>query len=306
MHSLLRGLIAATHTPFHADGSLAVEVVPLQARHLAQQRVTTAFVSGSTGEFASLGLAEREALLRAWRDAAQATGLTVIAHVGANALCDAKRLAAAAQELGLAGVAALSPSYFRPGDLDALVACCAEIAAAAPALPFFYYDIAVMTGVRFPADELARRALARIPNFAGIKFSNDDVAMLRATRDALRARGEVAWGVDERLFAALDAGAVGAVGSTYNFIPGLYHELMRARDAGDRARAAALQADAVRWVEALAGFGYMGACKALMTRLGVPVGPARLPLGNPQGPDIERLFASLDSLPTARFLEPLR
>ncbi len=42
--------------------------------------------------------------------------------------------------------------------------------------------------------------------------------------------------------------------------------------------------------------GYMGAAKALMGRLGVPVGPARLPHGNPTAEQVDALMARLAGL----------
>ncbi len=294
MPALLRGLVAATHTPFRADGALATEVVPLQAQHLARQGVRTVFISGSTGESASLSREERERLFRAWSETAPKLDLTVIAHVGGSCLTDSRRLAEVAADLGLAGISALAPSYYRPADIETLAACCAEIAQGAPSLPFYYYDIPTMTGVRFPMDTFVGLARERIANFAGVKFTNEDLPAFRATLAAAASfDGEVAWGVDERLYDALGEGALGAVGSTYNFMPRLYLELQEARRAGDHPRAKELQADAVACIEALARLGYLGACKALMGALGVPVGPARLPLRSPAPSAVDAALADV-------------
>ena len=56
--------------------------------------------------------------------------LVFLGNVEAHRL-EAPYLAAQAQALGARAIAGLAPSYFKPRDLDALVACCAEIAAAA-------------------------------------------------------------------------------------------------------------------------------------------------------------------------------
>jgi dihydrodipicolinate synthase/N-acetylneuraminate lyase len=45
----LHGLVTATHTPFHADGSLNLDVVEKQAAFLLSKQVTTVFIGGSTG-----------------------------------------------------------------------------------------------------------------------------------------------------------------------------------------------------------------------------------------------------------------
>ena len=49
-------------------------------------------------------------------------------------------------------------------------------------------------------------------------------------------------------------------------------------------------------VDAIAETGFMGTAKALMGRLGVPVGPARAPLGNPTDGQMDALMARLAEL----------
>ena len=56
------GLCPATHTPFHADGSLNLAVVEQQAAHLLARKIDRVFIGGTTGESVSLQLAERLAL----------------------------------------------------------------------------------------------------------------------------------------------------------------------------------------------------------------------------------------------------
>jgi N-acetylneuraminate lyase len=51
-------LVAATHTPFHADGSLNVAAVASQAAHLLKTGVSAVFIGGTTGESASLTVDE--------------------------------------------------------------------------------------------------------------------------------------------------------------------------------------------------------------------------------------------------------
>ena len=285
----LHGLVAAAHTPFHPDMSLAPEVVPFQAAHLAGNGVRRVFITGSTGECHSLSRDERIRIYQAWAEAGPAEGIQVVAHEGSNCLEDARCFAAAASELGFSAIAALTPSYFKPADCAMLVDCCASIASAAPGLPFYYYDIPSMTGVRFDMREFLSLAAPRIPNLAGIKFTNDDPAMFQDCLGFEDGRLDVPWGIDEKLVAALGDGAKGAVGSTYNFAAPLYHELIAAFASGDQGTAEALQRESVWLVDQLAAIGYFGAAKALMGWLGVPVGPARMPLGNPTARQLSEL-----------------
>ena len=71
------GLIAAPHTPFRADGEIALDTIRLQARLLAHNGVTGAFVCGTTGEGASMISEERCQVVEAWA-AARPTSLALM------------------------------------------------------------------------------------------------------------------------------------------------------------------------------------------------------------------------------------
>jgi len=296
MTTPLHGLVAATHTPFHADGSLAPEVVTIQAAHLAQQDVTAAFITGSTGEGHSLTRDERVTIFEAWAEAGSKHGIRVIAHAGSNCLEDARYFAAAAADLDLAAVSALAPSYYKPANLTALVDWCASIAAAAPSLPFYYYDIPVLTGVEFPMDAFLGEAEVRIPNLAGIKFTNPDLNSYKRSLAFHDGRFDLPWGIDENLIDALQAGAKGGVGSSYNFAAPLYQDLMKAFEQGDMDTARERQKQSVELIELLASIGYLGAAKALMASQGVPVGPARQPIANPSAAQLQEVLPRIQDM----------
>jgi N-acetylneuraminate lyase len=292
----LHELVAATHSPFHADGSIAPEVVPQQASFLAANGIKTVFITGSTGECHSLTVLERASLYEAWATSGSANGMSVIAHVGANSLEDACALARRARDLGLSAISTLAPSYYKPGNLAGLIDWCATIAAEVPDLPFYYYDIPSMTGVSLPIDRFLHEAPSRIPNLAGVKFTNLDLVAYRRSLDAAGNRFDLPWGTDEALLAALATGARGGVGSTYNWAPKLYTNLMAAFERGDLEEARNWQSVSIRMVDAISATGFMGTAKALMARLGVNVGPARLPLENPTESQVNDLLAKLLSL----------
>jgi N-acetylneuraminate lyase len=296
MSSRLQGIVAATHTPFAADGALNLSVVEKQAEHLHRDGVIAAFVGGTTGESHSLSVDERLALAKRWSEVLRGSPLRLVVHVGANALADARALAAHAQSIGALAIAALAPSYFKPRSVEVLVECCAEIASAAPTLPFYFYDIPSMTGVHLAMPEFLAAAPARVPTLAGIKFTNADLAAFQRCLRAGGGRFEVLWGSDEYLLAALALGATGAVGSTYNFAAPLYRRMLAAFSRGDLAAAREEQYRSVQLVELLGRYGYMGAAKAVMGMLGVNVGPARLPNTNLSQGQSATLRAELEQL----------
>jgi len=293
--SRLTGLVAATHSPFHADGSLNPAQVEHQAEFLTQHGVRTVFISGSTGESHSLTVEERLQLTTRWMEVTRGSSLRVVVHVGSNCLADAATLARHAEQSGAAAVAALSPSYFKPRDVGTLIACAAQVAAAAPATPFYFYDIPVLTGVSLSMPEFLSRGRETIPNLVGLKFTNPD---LLAYQCCLNADGEfdLPWGCDEFLLAALAFGATGAVGSTYNFAAPIYQRVILSFERGDLPAARKDQYRAVQMIQVLARHGFIGATKVVMRLLGVDVGPARLPNAQFSPEQTAALHRELESL----------
>jgi N-acetylneuraminate lyase len=303
-HRPLTGLVAAVHTPFRADGSLRLDAVEAQVAHLQASGLGLAFVGGTTGEGPSLSLEERTALARRWIEVVRGTGLGVVVHVGSNCLADARALAKQAEEAGALAVSAFAPSYFKPRDLDTLVACCADVASAAPRTPFYFYDIPALTGVSLSMPDFLEQAAGRILTLAGLKFTSPDLMAYQRCLRAGEGAFDVPWGNDETLLAALALGARGAVGSTYNFTAPLYHRMLRAFAAGDLAAAREEQLRSVEIVRLLSGYGYMGAAKAVMAMLGVDVGPARLPNPSFSAAQADELRARLESLGFFDWIRP--
>ena len=274
--TIFEGLIAATHSPFDSAGDLNLRTVDAQAQILAESKVKVAFVCGSTGESHSLTIEERVRLAERWMNVA-AGRLDVFVHVGHNCQRDAMALAAHAQRIGAVATSSIAPSHFRPTNVDDLIEFLVPIAAAAPRIPFYYYDIPGLTGVRLPMHQFLPRAAERIPNLAGIKYSNEDLMTLQACM-ALGDRFEVLYGNDEILLAALALGVRGAIGSTYNYAAPVYHRVLQAFAAGDLAMARVEQRKSVALVQVLLKFGVIAAGKALVSMLGADCGPVRAPL----------------------------
>jgi N-acetylneuraminate lyase len=273
----ITGLVPATFTPMHEDGSLNLAPVGPMVDRLVAQGVSALFVCGSTGESASLTSAERQATLEAFVTAA-AGRLPVIAHVGHTSLTAARGLASHAQQVGAAAIAALPPFYVKPASVGVLVKCMAEIAAAAPNLPFYYYHIPGLTGVALDMVEFLRQGAEAIPTLAGIKYSAPSLYEFQACVDCAGGRFNMLFGVDEMLLSGLAAGAHGAVGSTYNFVAPLYQAIIRAFEAGDMAGAQRWQLLSAQMVlKVIGSYRPLPGLKAMMDFAGPSCGPARLP-----------------------------
>ena len=94
----LTGLVAATLTPMHSDGSVNLQVIPHLVDHLDRAGVDGIYICGSTGEGISLS-SQDAAVAEAYVSAAKGRMKTVI-QVGHNSMVEAKALAAHAAEIG--------------------------------------------------------------------------------------------------------------------------------------------------------------------------------------------------------------
>jgi len=291
----LTGLIAATFTPMHPDGSVDLAPVPAMVEGLLRNGITALYVCGSTGEGPSLTTEERERVAEAFV-AAAAGRLPVMVQVGHNSVEDARRLAAHAASIGADAISAVSPSYFIPEGVAALVETLGRVTDAAPDLPFYYYHIPRLSGVSLSPLAFLEAAPARMPSLAGVKFSCRDVEVMQACLAFDGGRFNILFGVDEMLLSGLAAGCHGAVGSTYNFLAPLYHEVMRLLAAGDLEGAQRHQLLAARMIAVILRRHANAGIKAAMTLAGMPCGPARLPLSPLTDAEIAGMRDELDAL----------
>ena len=288
--------LAAVHTPFSSDGELALELIEGQAEHLAANGLRGVFVCGSTGEGLSLSVDERMQVALRWSEVLKGASLSLWVHVGANALPDAKALAAHASGIGADAVALMPPFFYRPESEEALVGWCAEVASVAGGLPLSFYESPEMSGVQLDMERFVDLARAAGITYGGLKFTDSNLGLFSRLCEDLRGGEGMWWGRDEELRGGIAAGATGAIGSTYNFAAPLYEPVLKERRGGDQALAERAQSDAIKLVETIARFGYLPAAKVVMGMLGVPVGPARAPLDPLSDEDQGQLRSDLEGL----------
>lgn len=272
----LCGLVAATFTPFKADGSLHLGRIKPVTDAVIRQGASGLYVCGSTGEGPLLTTEERKLVAAATVKAA-AGRVPVIIQVGHNSIVEARALAAHAQAIGADAVSATPPGYFKPDSMANFIDCIAHIAAGAPKLPFYYYNIPVLSGVRFDMVAFLREGAKRIPSLRGIKFSDPNLHEMLACVEHAAGRFDILFGVDEMLLGGLTFGAQGAVGSTYNFAAPLYHKIIAALERGDLTEARRLQSLAAEMVRIIIANGGRGGLKAAMELIGADCGHSRLP-----------------------------
>lgn len=277
----IKGLIDAPFTPMSANGDIRLDPIPAYAAMLAKNGLQGVFINGSSGEGYMLTTDERMRLAEAWMQAAPA-GFKVIVHVGSCCLRESVRLAAHAAAIGAWGIGSMAPPFPKIGRIEELVKYCEAIAAAAPALPFYYYHIPAFNGAYLPMVELLKAVDGRIPNFAGIKYTYESLYEYNQCRLYANGKFDMLHGQDETILPSLaQGGAQGGIGGTTNYNGRELVGIIEAWKRGDLETAREKQNFSQAVINVICNFrGNIVAGKRIMKLIGLDLGPNRVPFRN--------------------------
>jgi N-acetylneuraminate lyase len=157
-------------------------------------------------------------------------------------------------------------------DGESLYTYFARVGAGAPDLPLLTY---IFGG---PMDAVAlMRRLMEIPTVAGTKYTGPNMYEFREIVELRGDNWSIFSGMDEQCIYAAMQGACGNIGSTLNYMPGIYREVHNSYKKGDIAQGQELQVRANQVTRVLFSFGFFGALKEVMRMLGFDCGKPRLP-----------------------------
>ena len=269
-------VLTAMVTPFNDDGSLNLDVAQQLARYLQAHGNDGLVIAGTTGEAPVLTDDERLSLFAA---VIEAVTIPVIAGSGTNDTAHSVHLTKEAAALGAAGILAVCPYYNRPsmagidGHMRAM--------AAASDLPVMVYDIPVRTGRKITTATLLK-LFREVPNIVALKDAaanpGETASLITLAPDGV----EVYSGDDALTLPLLAAGIVGTVGVATHWTAEDHQQMFDLWDKGDTVGARIVNA---RMLDSFAFETGDDApnpipSKAMMRHLGLPVGQARLPMGN--------------------------
>ena len=292
----LQGIIVAPFTPMHKDGNINPNLIEEYAVFLKNNKINGAFINGTTGEGISMTIDERKKIAEEWVKTAT-DNFRIIVHVGSPSLEVCKSLAKHAKENGAYAIALMGPNFFKPATVDVLIEFISKVAELAPDLPVYYYHMPSMSGVSLSIPELLTKVSVKIPNFAGVKFTHNDLMEFNQCLMVKNEKFNILHGYDETLLCGLTLGAKAAVGSTYNYFSPVYHKLWEAFKNGGLEEARKMQQLSVKLVTILNKYGGGVVCgKAIMNLIGITCGPCRLPLGNLSPSEINQLRKDLEQI----------
>ena len=297
----IEGLIAATFSTFHKDGSVNAALVPPLVEKLINEGIKGIYICGTNGEGPNLTVEERMLIAEEYARVINKRILLLV-HVGHSSIAESRKLAAHAQRIGADAISSVAAFYYKPDSVDTLVSSMAEIASAAPITPFYYYHIPHLTGVAMDLTEFLKLGEQRIPTLAGIKYTASTLHEYQACLNYKQGRFDILFGFDEMLLPALSVGAKGAIGSTYTFAAPFYMDILNHFKQGRLKEAQERQFHAIEMIRCLFKYSPIPTQKAIMKLMGMDMGPCRLPLPTLTERQIAELKTNLEQ---ANFFERL-
>jgi N-acetylneuraminate lyase len=264
-----------------SDGSLNTDLIPDYYEFLDRNGVAGVFINGTTGEGPSLTQKEKKLQIDAWTTVGKRIkSMEVINLVGGTSYPECIDNAIYSKEAGVSAVAVIAPYFFRPADAAGLAEFIIRIGESVPGLPVYFYHIPSITGVYIPMAGLLKEIEGKLPNFSGVKYTNEDFMDFLACLKFGNGKYDMLWGRDECMLSALATGTKGFVGSTYNYAAPLYHGIIEAFERNDLQEAQRLQMISVNMISLLGKYGGIATGKAFMKYIGFDCGAFRLPVKN--------------------------
>lgn len=234
----IEGIATALITPFTEEGQIDREALKKHCNFLIEAGVNSLYILGTTGEVFLMNSRERKLVAELVVEYA-AGRVPVFVQIGSMPTAEACELAVHAKEIGVAGVGAITPYYFKASQME-MKQYYLEIAdVLGDNFPLYLYNLPACTGNDLLPETVAE--LAEVPNIVGIKNSMEDMRRLCRLIDETPADFDVIQGCDTLLMPGLIYGASGSVSGNSNVFPELFVGLYRAVQEKNYEKAKGLQ-----------------------------------------------------------------
>ncbi len=290
----LHGVIPPIPTSFHPDESLDLDSLRRNIERWNRAPLAGYVVGGSNGEFVSLNMEERVAVVQAAREVIPPER-PLIAGSGLESTRETIALTKRMGEAGADAAIVVTPCYYTARmDAEALETHYRQVADASP-LPLVLYSVPANTGIDLPLPAAVK--LAQHPNVIGMKDSGGNLARIASLVSETPDDFQVLAGSVSFLLAALSVGAVGCVAALANLAAGPLAQLLEGYESGDLGLARSIQHRMIRPNHAVtAGYGVAG-LKAALDLSGFYGGPVRsplLPLNEQQAASLQAILQEAD------------
>ena len=289
----ISGLHTAVITPFHSNGDVDIDAMRRILDMQIAGGVDGVVVTGSTGEAATLSLAERE---RLWQTAVEhcADRITVTAGVGTNDTRSTIENARAAQQAGVNALLIVSPYYNKPTQAG-LIAHFRAVHDAVT-VPQILYNVPGRTGQNLSAHTQLAIAEA-CPNIVATKEASANLEQMSEIIAHAPDHFALLAGDDVLALPTSACGGSGVIAVISNYFPRTYGALIRAAMQDDIATARTLQDALLPYFAANFIETNPLPVKYIMHKLGYCDNVLRLPLvpvSRASAAELDELIATID------------
>ncbi len=266
-------LLTAMITPMHPDETVNYDAAARVARHLVDTGTDGVVVTGTTGESPTLSAEEKLGLYRVVLEAV-GDRAAVIAGTGNYCTAESVELTREAEKIGVHGAMLVVPYYNNPPQ-EGLYRHFRTVAEST-ALPIILYNVPSRSPRNMEAATTIR--LAEVPNIVAVKEASGKLEQIAEIVARTPEGFRVYSGDDSSTLPLMSMGAHGVISVAAHGAGRQIKEMIELFVAGRHAEAAALHGRLLPFFQACFCTTNPIPIKAVVSLLGIPAGPVRLPL----------------------------
>ena len=266
-------VITAMVTPMNEDLSINYEASQKLAEYLLDNGSDSLVICGTTGESPTTTPDEKIKLFEAIKEVTKGRALMIAgtsSYDTAASVALTKKAAAAGADVALA----VTPYYNKPPQ-EGLYRHFQAIAQASE-LPVILYNVPSRTGVNLEAATTIR--LSQIENIIAVKEASGNLEQASQIKAGVAPDFQIYSGDDSLTLPLLSLGASGVISVASHLVGNSIQEMVAAFDEGDTGKALELHLACYQVFRKLFICSNPMPLKYCLNRIGINVGPCRLPL----------------------------
>lgn len=286
----IKGIITAMVTPFDKNQEINSKATTQLVNKLINNGVDGIFILGTNGEFHMLSEEEKVTFAKLVIDVVDKR-VPVYVGTGGNSTREVITLSKKMEAIGADALSVITPYFLVPTQEEIIIHY--KSVAESVEIPIILYNIPKNTGMNLEVSTVAE--LAKVKNINGIKDSSGKLENIKNYIEATKDQDFcVLSGSDSLILKSLELGATGAIAATSNLLTELDISIYKNFLKGDMDAAEKAQKD----LEALRMVLKLGTVPSVLKKsvelAGIQVGPARLPVTEPNSETVEKIKEMLD------------
>ena len=274
MTPLFIGSAVALVTPFDKDGKINFPLFKKLIEFQIANKTDAVVICGTTGEGSTLTVDERLSLFQTAVDTVRGR-VPVICGTGSNSTSFTADFAKKAEKYDVDAHLIVTP-YYNKTSQKGLISHYYTIADRLQK-PVIVYNVPSRTGMNIQPSTY--KALAEHENIVAVKEADTNISKLIKSLVLCEGKLDFYVGNDDLISVAMSLGCKGVISVLANVLPEYTHEMTLAGINGECKKCAEMQKHIMSLIECMFLDVNPIMVKEIMNRIGVAVGPCRLPLG---------------------------